>query len=339
MDPLENIKQIRIGNDIRLQITLNRKDSYEPVNIKDVRVYLINGTIPEQQKEKCCKNDYYLHACGCPTYHILPSNNGCDIYEKWGRYCVKPMFQTLPSCKPAPMPKPIECFDFVAPQYPDELKYLCPVKLSSKDNEILAYFPAFDQRFCGVYKLVVVTSVFEPGWGRTNVRTFTTDYGNAFELVDEGNAGGEVTIEINTVAKYDYIGYVPVRPFSKEEESDKDKNFDRNDDSYETSDQEFYTAIGADNVDFSKLTKVEDLTQPIKVTNNINGQYLWIVTNKEIDQVYNLSQLADGAIPMIVPITTKQTSSKNSLNYYSTSQPLYKDSGTIFCVKFKQKED
>lgn len=332
MDPLE----IRIGNDIRLQITLNRKDNYEPVNIKDVRVYLINTELPKEQK--CCKNDYYLHACGCPAYHVIPSNDRCDVYEKCGRYYVKPMFPTLPSCKQAPMPKPRECFDFVAPQYPDDMKYLCPVKLSPKDNEILAYFPAFDQRLCGVYKLVVVTSVYEPGWGRTNVRTFTTDYGDVFKLVEEGNAGGEITVDVNTVAKYDYIGYLPTRPFSKEDESDENKNFERGDDNYETPDQEFYTSIGADNVDFSKLTKVEDLTQPIKVTNKVDGQYLWIVTRKEIEAVYNLSQISSGTTPMVVPITAKQTSSKNSLNYYSTSQPLYADNGTIFCVKFKQEE-
>jgi len=49
---------------------------------------------------------------------------------------------------------------------------------------------------CGIYKLVVVLTVFEQGWGRHNLRTYTIDKGDVFELVDD-NTGDSEAITIN----------------------------------------------------------------------------------------------------------------------------------------------
>jgi hypothetical protein len=34
--------------------------------------------------------------------------------------------------------------------------------------------------FCGVYKLIVQAMIYEPGWGRTDIHTYTMDYGDVF---------------------------------------------------------------------------------------------------------------------------------------------------------------
>lgn len=63
-------------------------------------------------------------------------------------------------------------------------------------------FPAFDQKLCGTYKLVVVLTVYEKGWGRHNLRTFTLDKGDIFKLVDgndptEGAESGPIYIDVD----------------------------------------------------------------------------------------------------------------------------------------------
>jgi hypothetical protein len=50
---------------------------------------------------------------------------------------------------------------------------------------------------CGEYKLVVVLTVFEQGWGRHNLRTYTIDKGVVFELVDEGGESGDIYLDVD----------------------------------------------------------------------------------------------------------------------------------------------
>lgn len=50
---------------------------------------------------------------------------------------------------------------------------------------------------CGEYKLVVVLTVFEQGWGRHNLRTYTIDKGIVFELVDEGGESGDIYLDVD----------------------------------------------------------------------------------------------------------------------------------------------
>jgi hypothetical protein len=39
------------------------------------------------------------------------------------------------------------------------------------------YFPAADQRSFGEYIVLIVITVYEPGWGSNNLRTFTINKG------------------------------------------------------------------------------------------------------------------------------------------------------------------
>jgi len=71
--------------------------------------------------------------------------------------------------------------------------------IAEGENRIETYFPAQDQRMCGTYKLVVVLVIYESGWGKNNLHTYTIDYGDVFTLVDSGEgASGNVTIDVDT---------------------------------------------------------------------------------------------------------------------------------------------
>jgi hypothetical protein len=52
---------------------------------------------------------------------------------------------------------------------------------------------------CGDYKLVVVMVVYESGWGRCDLHTYTIDYGTVVTLVDdESGVDGNLTIDVDT---------------------------------------------------------------------------------------------------------------------------------------------
>jgi len=75
--------------------------------------------------------------------------------------------------------------------------YLADSQVLHETNTLTCMFPAVQQKFCGTYKLVVVLTVFEQGWGRHNLRTYTIDRGDVFELVDD-DSGESGNIIINT---------------------------------------------------------------------------------------------------------------------------------------------
>ena len=62
---------------------------------------------------------------------------------------------------------------------------------------------------------------------------------------------------------YDYIGYLPVRPFAANVEDDTEVGFNRTDQSYENNSQEHYTATGVEAVNTDDLKRVDDLTKPV----------------------------------------------------------------------------
>ena len=242
--------------------------------------------------------------------------------------------------RPIEQQKPKKCcVDFVDPNAPDEYKYLAPSKMTSKQNVAIAYFPACDQKMLGTYKLVVVVVTFEPGWGRTDLRTYTIDYGSVLELVDSDQAvSGDTTIDVGTDTQYSYIGFNKVRPFDENSESDSNISFNRTDDSYEAASQETVQATGANNVDLSALTKVKDPTIPTNVKNTVDGSYLWIITPEPISIAAEANSTINGCFATYIPLTKAQFSTNNNLYYYACPNPIKADknsSGSNIYVKFK----
>ncbi len=192
------MQKIRIGNDVRLNITLKGSRVYNQSSIKQLRCYLINTEYENLKTDfHECKNEYVLHRCGCPTYHVMP----------FGYHPRRPM-QLFDKPAPIDHKKPfMECDNFIAPNVPRECMYLAPSKVTSKENGAIVYFPARDQRMLGIYRLVVCVVIFEPGWGKTELRTYTIDYGSVLELVDnEEGVSGDITIDVDTDStKYNKI--------------------------------------------------------------------------------------------------------------------------------------
>lgn len=182
--------QIRIGNDIKLKITL--EDLFgitDRMNIKRAKCFLINKTMLEQKGCSDCNTAYTLHSCAVPRYygfphyhykshwHILPYN-GFGIYPDWHHIWHRYNFMHHPCCDTCGY----------------ELQL--PVKFTDLDDVVIVDFPAFKQKHAGVYKLVFVFDVYVKGYNEFNIKTVTVDYDDAFELVDEGGSVGNITVEI-----------------------------------------------------------------------------------------------------------------------------------------------
>lgn len=254
--------KVRIGNDIRLNLTLKGPRNYDDKNIKELHCYLVNTSVT-----KCFGHDPLCHACckGCrdkvcgkPCYHAFPH---CFWRTSPCMSCCHKKYPFTP-CDPAFGPGPLppkyekdccchgheycryghldpksKCFahrgrcglnccdhcshcwdaakfdniyfrpgfeDFLIPHCDEDFKYLAPSRILEGKNKIQTYFPACDQYMCGDYKLVVVMVVYEAGWGRCDLHTYTIDYGTAVTLVDdETGIDGDVTIDVDTDSLYD----------------------------------------------------------------------------------------------------------------------------------------
>lgn len=201
-------RAIRIGNDIKLDVTIQELNGMDIINIKAIKCFIINTT-PMMQDH--CGNAYEIHRCGLPIYHIHPflspypfdrgpflapcEYHGCGIYpmhcKNWHHnlfphhdyFCRNPYGHHYLHCI-NPDKKP---FEFIA-----------PVKALPDRNKVRVFFPASAQLLCGMYSLTFVIDLYEPGYHCNNLRTITVDYNNVFELVPnmEG-AAGDITIDID----------------------------------------------------------------------------------------------------------------------------------------------
>lgn len=209
---------IRIGNDIKIRFTLRGPFGFDSVNVKQMRCYLINTAFdnnidfPEDKPRRPRRfpfepfpqfhapSRYAVKGCGYPHYNTLPYNR-CDYsafcpgfidYHWWPFYSG---FGTRPdkfTCCTPPFPdkKPIKEFDPV---------FLAPSIIEEEDKKASTYFPACEQIMCGPYRLVVVLVVWDQGWGRNNLHTYTLDYGILFNLVDdESGMDGNIIIDGDT---------------------------------------------------------------------------------------------------------------------------------------------
>ena len=171
----------------------------------------------------CCK------PCGHPKYPYTPAdpafgqgplrpNYGhgcrcCNCHGDFDNYCRYGFLDFRAKCHPhmgcginhccdrcgdfTPYFRPGHC-DCIRPHFDENFRYHAPSKVLEGRNKIQTYFPAQDQLMCGDYKLVVVLVVFEAGWGKCDLHTYTIDYGTVFTLVDDDSAiNGDVTIDVD----------------------------------------------------------------------------------------------------------------------------------------------
>ena len=463
------MQRIRIGNDIRLNLTLRGPRTYDRANIKQLKCYFINTSMLDCFSADCqhrCQCDRHVSVCGYMTnmcghqkYHVLPHyyHHDCchnDFYCSHDFHCMLNPHGCNPAAGPSVLPlkfrKPYNAVNCCTC---DDFTYLAYSRVLPKANAIQCYFPAKDQVFCGIYKLIIQAIVYEPGWGRTDLHTYTMDYGEVIELVDDNTgASGDITVDVdsddienkNIIAirikskdltiygdtrlnigekdiknhkysievdlengstveydptnwpyesiefipmksdvveidqstgtihsfeqnetnstivtaaarnngvnatftvtaiggNYDYIGYLPVRPFSKEMEDDHRYHFDRDDQGFESDDQENITKVGVGHVDTNLLTKSKDLSEGVNIENDIDGQYLWIVTRRPIEYAANVNISTDSnMIPTFsIPLTAPQKKYNDEKYYYCCPNPMKANKangGAIIYVKTK----
>ena len=92
----------------------------------------------------------------------------------------------------------------------DITEYTSDIEHTINQSIIIASFPAESQVHTGVYDLIVVAKIYDPGY-KNNARTVTIDYSNVFELVsnsEDSDVDDPVQIEINNASdetpKQDY---------------------------------------------------------------------------------------------------------------------------------------
>lgn len=186
--------KVRIGNDIRLQVQLAYGDKQDRVNIQSLKAVFVNKTLKEKFEKDLKRVNRFMHrfpiepftnefkstacninSCGYPRYKaIIPNHyNGFGVNPKWNE---------IGPVKEMPI-----------------TEYTSAVEYTINPDIVVATFPADAQLYEGVYDLVVVAKLIDPGY-TNNVRTVTVDYNNVFELVDNSQGSDvdqPVQIEID----------------------------------------------------------------------------------------------------------------------------------------------
>lgn len=263
------MRTIKIGNDIKVLFKIKNIDDFDQMNIKQMRVYFVNQN--SSSTSNCVKrfprepfpqfytpSEYTLHNCGRFEYNVTPCYNKCEYaycfpgfndYHLWDHYNgfgVKPEH----FCEPHH-----HCCD-------EPLQFLAPSVIESGKNEVSSYFPACEQKFKGVYKMIVILVMYEDGWCRNNLHTYTIDYGTIFELSDEDSAeNGKIIIDLRDgedtpvePTKQSYIGF----DISSEPST----------------------------VNLNNFTKKDNIYGDYEISNNTgNWAFLWIFSQKPINKL------------------------------------------------------
>lgn len=192
---------VETGNTISVYGTSETYGTEAPLNIQSIKAYLINTTAAEKRindlknkirflgrfpvepfLDEYIPNAYNINSSGHPKYHTLVANRygGFGVYPKWKHIVPHP-----------------EC---------DDDKFLAPVERTEESNVIDIIFPAQHQLHTGVYKLLLVVQLYDYGYKHNNVRTITTDYPEAFELVGstaEADVDGLVQLDLRRITGAD----------------------------------------------------------------------------------------------------------------------------------------
>lgn len=167
------------------------------------------GIFPEHFHEYCG----HMHWHGPKPSHYYPH---CHNHHP-GPQAFEPFFHGydhhgIEHCKPEPfdtwfhpeyVPQDVFGKENVVLNHPHPYSpfYLADSQVLNEKNTLTCMFPAVQQKMCGTYKLVVVLTVFEQGWGRHNLHTYTIDKGDVFELVDCEGESGAITIDVDSTGE------------------------------------------------------------------------------------------------------------------------------------------
>lgn len=188
-------RAIRIGNDIKLDVTIQELTGMDIINIKSIKCFIINTT-PMLQDHR--GTAYEIRRCGFPHYYAHP-------FEEYHGFGVYPGFPKNWHYNLFPRPY----YDFYHKYYGchylkpihrhnKPFEFIAPVKALEDRNKVRVFFPATAQMLCGLYSLTFVIDLYEPGYHQNNLRTVTVDYNNVFELVPNAEGrSGDIIIDID----------------------------------------------------------------------------------------------------------------------------------------------
>lgn len=208
------VMNIRIGNDIKVKFTIRGPQGFDKVNVKQMQVYFINTTFENDERECIVKrrfpkepfpqfytpSKYSIHGCGPWSYHTNPRK--CD-YATCLPGIIDPHIWPYYNGFGLTPDKFVDCPNGIISYKPKHLVnepiYLAPSLLTEETSSAEAYFPAHEQIMCGPYKMVVVLVMYENGWGKNNLHTYTIDYGVLFNIVDDSTGiTGNIIIDGDT---------------------------------------------------------------------------------------------------------------------------------------------
>lgn len=186
---------IRIGNDIQMNIRLKGSDIFTSKNIVKIETRLL---LP-QQSSHCHRfpkfydpTPYTTHSSGVPVYHVHPHYEVgayCHFHPEftephwWPNYCGFGVCSKQFCCG-------CKCCD------KKDNSILLHTEITNVNNIVKAVFEAYNQKLLGEYRLVVRYTVYEPGYGPDNLHTYTADYGVVFKLTQDEGMQGDIILNI-----------------------------------------------------------------------------------------------------------------------------------------------
>uniref|UniRef100_A0AAU8B8K2 Uncharacterized protein n=1 Tax=Dulem virus 42 TaxID=3145760 RepID=A0AAU8B8K2_9CAUD len=193
---METTRIISIGNDVRINFTLDKLTDENFTNIKQIHCYLvnINPSMPEKPKKKnffdlyCKSTEYTIRKYGIPAYNVVPDySHTCGF--------------SVGKHKKHNKDKHADCEveEIIYKVYGHTNVYTAYNHQIDVTKGVSAYYPACEQRKYGDYKLVVAVTVQEHGWGSCGVHHYMIDYGVLFSIVKEGGEDGSIIIDITNV--------------------------------------------------------------------------------------------------------------------------------------------
>lgn len=203
-NPFVNWNEVYLGQEQEGESTdVNAGTS--SVCIRSVKAILINETLKEK-REKDLKNKsrfvsrfpmepltrafasspYNIHNSGYPSWKAYPKNHMFATYHGFG---VNPDWDSI--YRNAPMRNDIE--------------YLANAAATDKQSVVEVMFPAEHQLHTGVYSLIIVAKVYAPGFNSHNLKTYTIDVPNVFELVSTSAEGIDSDMYVDVTALMDKL--------------------------------------------------------------------------------------------------------------------------------------
>lgn len=190
---MDKSRIITKGTDIRLKFKLGELNEFDVTSVKQMRCYLIKHEDKSfEEKIHNCNFPQFYH----PTeYTMSPNIYGNQMFTYYNPYFSRnAMFGKVSDYHMFPS---YNGFGVYSKRFVNtHTDYLCPSKLLPECSAAECYFPAEDQKFTGVFDLIITVTLYQRGWGEDNLRTYTIRKNEVFELIEgPSTASGNIDLD------------------------------------------------------------------------------------------------------------------------------------------------